>query len=152
MITELTKLLEPHLKPELIAGLSQLISDEVAAKKGLTGVGIKTAFGTIRRLKPNLIERLLEALLPHFIEAISPLYQEFLKAQEAGVSGDLKTFLSSRAAEVTSALLSVTDSRAAKASNATLKGVYQKLRPIAEAQVSAAVPMVASLLNTFTSR
>lgn len=152
MVNDLKALLSPELASELVSGLSELVAQEVASKKGLTGMGIKTAFATIKRLKPNIIDRLIELLLPEFIKAISPLYEEFLALKASGDPSDLVDFMSARAQGVASALLSVTDGRATKSTNAALKGVYQKLRPIAEAQVSAAVPALSKLLNVMISK
>ena len=152
MVNDLKALLNPERASELVKGLSELVAQEVASKKGLTGMGIKTAFATIKRLKPNIIDRLIEMLLPEFIKAITPLYEEFVALKASGDPIDFVSFMSARAQGVASALLSVTDSRATKSTNAALKGAYQKLRPIAEAQVSAAVPALSKLLSAMISQ
>jgi hypothetical protein len=149
MIEQLSALLTPPQAQELTKQLTQLVRDEVASKSGIAGVGIKAAFGALNRVKPDLVDRLVAHLLPSFIEAFSPLYEEFLTLKSAGSASELAAFMKLKSAEVAQALLSVTDRRAEAGANPTLVKVYKKLRPIAEAQVIAAVPAVARVLQGF---
>ena len=149
MISQLQALLSPPTVTELTLQLTQLVRDEVASKSGIAGVGIKAAFGTINRMKPDLIDKLVAHLLPAFLEAFSPLYVEFMELKANGSASDLVAFMTLKRAQVVSALLSVTDRRAESGANPTLVKIYKKLRPIAEAQVSAAIPAVAQVLKGF---
>lgn len=149
MISQLQDLLSPPYHTTLTQQLTRLIHDEVAAKSGITGVGIKAAFSAINRLKPDLVDRLVIHLLPAFLEAFDPIYKEFSELKAQGQVSDLVVFMNLKQAQVVAALLSVTDTRAESAANPTLVKLYKKLRPIAESQVSVAIPAVAKVLKGF---
>ncbi len=142
----LAQLLDPAKAPEVIATLAELVRAEVSAKSGIAGMAIKTAFATLQRAKPSVVEGLLGGLLPDFIAAITPLYAEFAALTGAG-AGDLNSFIERNKGRFVSALLSVTDARAARSPHKALLGVYQTLRPMAEAQVAAALPALAAALR-----
>jgi|GEM_PF-598450 len=152
----LAQLLDPTRAPEVIATLAELVRAEVSAKSGVAGMAIKTAFKTLLCAKPNVVEALLGGLLPDFIRAITPLYEEFARlagAERAGAEraegggADLNAFIERHKGRFVSALLSVTDARAARSPHKALLSVYQTLRPMAEAQVAAALPALAAALR-----
>lgn len=145
-LSKLADLLDPARAPEVISALAELVRAEVSAKSGIAGMAIKTGFATLQRAKPNIVEGLIGGLLPEFINAIAPLYAEFTALTGAG-AGDLNAFIERNKGRFVSALLSVTDARAARSPHKALLGIYQTLRPMAEAQVTAALPALTAALK-----
>ncbi|HEX2878204.1 MAG TPA: hypothetical protein VHO25_01580 [Polyangiaceae bacterium] len=128
----------------VIADAVKVLDAEVASKGGLTGIGIKGAYAVVKGISPNFIQETIDHLLDDFLVALDPLYQEAVAANaspQSHVSGNR-----SRMAE---ALLAITDRRAVSA-RPVLKKTYEKLRPLAKAQVEAAAPRVGELLERHT--
>ena len=138
-------LLDPTQINQVAQACVSLIESEVSSKKGLKGMGIKAGFAAVKRWKPNVISQLVLTLLPEFVDAIEPFYQEFIKSGQA----DFKQYLMGQKDRVIMGLLSVTDLRASKSKHKILVSTYKKLRPLAEAQVAAAMPKLTSVLNSF---
>lgn len=122
-----------------------LIEAEVASKKGLSGMALKTAFKAIKKVKPTIIEGVVRLLLPQFASAFDRIYSQY---QEAQIS-PLSAYFNQAQNDVTSALLSVTDQRALKSTNAFLVKTYNKLRPLGETHVKSALPQLATLLQKY---
>ena len=128
-----------------------MVRDEVAQKRGVSGVMIKAGFKLIERVRPSIIDDLLYSLIPMFIERLKPFYDAYL-THSAGGGGDLGAYLINRAAEVASGLLEVTDERAEKSRMSSLVGAYRKLRPIAQDQIISAMPRLGALLERHLAR
>jgi hypothetical protein len=125
----------------VVSDAARVLDAEVAGKGGLTGIAIKGAYAVVKGISPNFIQETIDHLLDDFLVALDPLYQEAVAANaspQSHVSGNR-----SRMAE---ALLAITDRRAVSA-RPVLKKTYEKLRPLAKAQVEAAAPRVGELLE-----
>jgi hypothetical protein len=131
----------------LVQDCAQLIETRVAGRGGLKGIGLKTAFGLLKSLKPDAVPRALNLLLPQFAEALDPMYQEFAREFRHKGGADFSVFLSDHAQRATAAMLGVTDARADASSNARLKNLYRALRSSAEAEVLAVLPGLAKLIG-----
>ena len=138
-------LLDPSRRAQVVGDFVTLVDNEVASKKGLTGMGIKAGFKAVKKFKPGIIPQLIADLLPEFIQAIEPFYDEFL----AGDQGDIKMFVSSQKDRIADGLLSVTDARAQTSKHKLLVSTYKKLRPLGKAQVMAALPQVGKILSKY---
>lgn len=141
------KLLEPQVRPHVVADCAKLVDEEVAAKSGLSGIAIKAAYAVVKAVKGGIIPEVLDGLLPSFAEKLEPTYQGWL----AG-NGTLPDYFDPRASEVAEALLTITDDRAQKSKNATLRKAYEKLRPTGKKNVEQAVPRLAQLLAKHAPR
>lgn len=131
---------DPERRRAVIAGGATLVEAEVASKRGLSGVAIRTGFATVQRFDPTFVPRALASLMPEFAPAIDPL---FATARE---SGDVERWFVAHAGQVADALLSVTDARAERADHRLLLQVYRKLRGRAREQVMQAAPGLARLV------
>jgi hypothetical protein len=120
-----------------------LIEREVAGKRGLSGMALKTGYGAIRRVRPDIVRVVLEMLLPAFAPAIEPY---FAAGQEHGNVG---AWFARHDGEIADALLSVTDARADRAKNKVLKRTYAGLRGQAREHTVQAVPGVGQVLAGF---
>jgi hypothetical protein len=128
----------------VITDAARVLDAEVASKGGLTGIAIKGAYAVVKGISPSFIQETIDHLLDDFLDALDPLYQESV-AQQASAQSHVVTHRG-RMAE---ALLAITDRRAVNA-RPVLKKTYEKLRPLAKAQVEAAAPRVGELLERHT--
>lgn len=126
----------------LVNDALDVLDQEVASKSGLTGMAIKGAYKLIQGVKPGFLRQVVEHLLDDFLSALDPVYQE--AAAKKRPSG---AYLLEHKDRVADALLTVTDRRAKSAESATIRGAYDKLRPIAKKQVEAAAPRLATLME-----
>ena len=135
------KLNDASTRQRVIDDAVKTIDAEVSDKGGLGGMAIKAAYSMVKGMAPGIIPKLLNNMLPEFMDAVQPFYDQ---AKQGG--GDLKQLFAQRSSEVANALLSVTDSRAAKSDAGSLKKGYEKLRPSAQKHVEAALPRLAALV------
>lgn len=128
----------------VIADAVKVLDAEVASKGGLTGIAIKGAYAVVKGISPNFISETIDHLLDDFLAALDPLYQEAVAANASP-----QAHVTSNRSRMAEALLAITDRRATTARPA-LKKTYEKLRPLAKAQVEAAAPRVGELLERHT--
>lgn len=138
------QLLTAEKRPQLISDCEKLIDEEVAAKSGLTGIAVKTAFSMVKAIKPGIIRESVDMLINDFVEKMEPFYT----AQQGG-SQSVEAYFSARAGEVADALLGVTDARAARSKNGTIKKAYESLRPKGKQHVEAAIPRLSRLVGRY---
>ena len=137
-------LLEESRRPALVKDCVRVIEDEVGSKSGMGGLVIKTAFKTVKAVKPGIIPDVVSVLLDDFVAQLNPVYEEYASASAGG--GDIKAFLVARADRVADSLLSITDGRAKKSRHRTLVKAYNKLRPQGKKQVVTAMPRIGDML------
>ncbi len=125
---------------EVVADCVNLVDEEVASKKGVSSIPVKTGYRLVRSIKPGFVAMATERLLPDFAEALDPLWAAGLS------SGDPARHLVGHGSEAAEALLLVTDERIDQAS-APVRGAYNRLRSTAKRHVEAAMPRLAELLH-----
>ncbi len=128
-------------RAKLINACVDLIDTQVAAKGGLGGVALKTAYGVVKGLGASYIPGAIERLLPEMLTALDPLWSE------GAATGDAAAYLKEHRALTADSLLSVTDTRIAHSSNSLIKTTYQRLRQSVKGDVEAAVPGLADILG-----
>ena len=132
-------------KDALVASCVHLTEGRIAKRGGLRGVAMKTSLSLLKAARPDILPRAMQALLPDFVTALDPLYQDYLVT--ANRRTDFASFLGRRSDDAVSALLGVTDARAARVQNPLVKSVYARLRGGAETEVGAVLPDFAKLLS-----
>lgn len=142
MATPSEILLADETRPAFVRDCEKLIQDEVAAKRGVTGLAIKAGFKTVRAFKPGIIPDVVNLLLPDFVAELEPFHADFV---EAG-GGDFAAHCVAHGGRIAEALLGITDRRADGSKHRTLVKAYRKLRPKAHEQVVAAMPRLGALL------
>ncbi|MEM9071446.1 MAG: hypothetical protein AAGE52_23270 [Myxococcota bacterium] len=130
-------------KPAIIKDCLKLIDDEVADKRGMGGMAVKAGYKAVKGIKPGFIKNVVEGLLPEFAEALDPLHVEAV-----GEGKDIPTFFGQHSGRVADALLAVTDGKAERSTNGLVKSTYKRLRGSAKKNVEAAIPRLASLIQT----
>jgi len=139
-------------KDAFVADCVKLTEGRIAARSGLRGIAMKTGLSLLKAARPDILPRAMQALLPDFVVALDPLYQDFVAAPPAARQADFASFLQRRSDAAVGALLQVTDNRAGRAQNPAIKSVYARLRGGAESEVGAALPEFARLLSNYLPR
>src|SRR4051812_10970178 len=63
-------------KTAVVDDCLELIDAEVADKGGLSGLAIKAGYGVVKGIKPGFIKQAVGDLLPEFVKALEPIYEE----------------------------------------------------------------------------
>ena len=137
------QLLIDSVRPSLVRQCTDLVDQEVASKRGLSGMAIKGAYKTVKAIKRGFVPGVVDFLLDEWVEKLESYYEAFLQ-QDAG---DFVGYITSRRSEVAESLLEVTDRRATTTAHKTAGKVYRKLRPTAKQNVSEAVPKLARIVQ-----
>ena len=141
----LKDILEQYERGPVVDQCVDVLNAEVASKKGLSGLAVKGGFKVIAAVKPGFIRAVIDGLLDDFVEELEPFYADW----SSGGRGDFGSYLVSNSAEVADGLLGVTDRRAEGTEHGTAKKAYLKLRPSAVEHVSASLPRVGALMNSY---
>lgn len=140
--------LAPAKKDALMAECVGLAEDQVASRGGLRGLTVRAGLKMIKAARPDIMQRAVNRLLPEFLAALEPLYQEYASSV-ARQGQDFAAFLGGRPQAAVAALLGVADARVALNPNAAVKSIYARLRGGAEHEVGAALPRFAELLSRY---
>ncbi len=129
----------------------ELVARQVQTKRGLAGVGIKTALKLVTAVRPRFVEDVVSRLLPEFGRALEPYYARSIAdgaAEQSIVADRFRAALVASPAATADVLLRVTDRRVDTAAPAVRKA-YARLRSSAQRHVEAAVPDLAATLADF---
>jgi hypothetical protein len=77
-------------RERLDAEFVSLIRDFIQQRDGLRGVAYRTGFAMLEKARPGIVERAVQKLLPQFIEALQPHYEEFDRAPKGGFARHLQ--------------------------------------------------------------
>jgi hypothetical protein len=136
----------PEKRGHLVDDALKVLDQEVDDKGGLSGIAIKTAYKLVKGVSPDFLRKVVEHLLPDFLNGLDPLYQEAIAKNIPP-----RKHLESNPGRVADALLSITDKRAQNAKNQVVKGTYEKLRSGAKKHVEQAVPRLGQLFEKHAS-
>lgn len=120
--------------------LVAVIDNQVSAQKGLSGTAVKAAYGAAQKVKPGIVRKATDLMLPKFVAALVPFWDA--KPADTAFGAHLATH-SDAAAE---ALLAVTDGEVA-AAKAPLAKAYNSLRGKAKGYVVEALPAVGAAIE-----
>lgn len=137
-------LLNPDTRPRVISDAISLVETEVQGKGGISGMAIKTGYAAVKRFKPSLIPDAVDSLIDRFVDKLEPFYTEWAGQ---GTNGSFGDHLRSQSNTVANALLAVTDERAQQIQADLIKKTYDRLRPMGEKNVEAAVPGLARTID-----
>ncbi|MEB3291730.1 MAG: hypothetical protein VKJ24_01080 [Synechococcales bacterium] len=134
---------DPQKKETLVADCVQLVESQVAAKGGISGLGLKAAYASINSLKPGYVAGAIERLLPEVLDALDPIWSEAVQ------TGNAIEFITNHRDRTADMLLGITDARIETSSNNVLRGAYSKLRNSAKSDVEEAVPGLAQIIHNY---
>jgi hypothetical protein len=138
-------LLTPETQPAVVADCMTLIQQEVSAKSGVSGAGVKLAYKTANTFASGYLQSTVENLLPSFVTQLEPYWADYAASGASGF-GD---YLAKRGDEVSEAMLSITDDAAQGSGRATIVKAYKAVRGSAAKNVTAALPAVGALVDKY---
>ena len=124
----------------------RVLDAEVADKRGIGGIAVKTGYKVVNGIQPGFIRAVVDSLLDEFLSALDPIYQEALEKNIPP-----RDHLVTNPSRVAEALLAITDAKATRAKNKLVKKTYDKLRSGAKEHVMAAVPRLGDMLATYVT-
>jgi hypothetical protein len=130
-------------RAQIVQECVTLVDEEVKNKSGLSGIAIKGAYSTVKAIKPGFVAGVVDALYDDWVAKLESHYDRW----RGGGKGSLAEYLTSRSEDVAEDLLAVTDGRAHTTKYKAASKVYEKLRPSAKKNVSAAVPRLGALME-----
>ncbi|EKV02683.1 hypothetical protein Lepto7375DRAFT_4944 [Leptolyngbya sp. PCC 7375] len=136
------KIQDAAIRASIADDCAKLIDKQVAAKGGLTGMAMKTAYGVIKGVGAGYIPGAINRLLPDACKALEPIWQE------GAAAGDPVKYLSENSDRTADSILSVTDARIKNTNNGVVSGTYKKLRKSVKNDVEAAVPDLAHIIHS----
>lgn len=139
------KLMKSDIRPKLISDCAAVVDSEVASKKGIGGMVIKTGYKAFTALKPNIVPEAVDYLLNDFVEKLDVHYETFSKSGETSFEGWARP----RDMQIANDLLGVTDAIIARSSKTALKKIYAGMRKVAERNVAQAIPAVGRLVDRY---
>lgn len=146
MTTLQETLLAADRRPRVVEALVQLADSEMAAKKGITGTMMKTAYQGVRRTSESTIRKGADRGLPLLAETLEPYWATY----RAAPNGDFGAFLANRSSEVADALLTQADRHADRLEGPLAKA-FSSFRGKAKEHVVAALPGLGRLVQRFAS-
>lgn len=136
---------DPKKRRNVVDDGVSVIEAEVGDKGGLSGLAIKAAYATVKKIKPGFVVGALNHLLDDFAGKVDPFWAAALEK-----GGDPGAHFMAQGPQVSEALLSITDERARNAAGPVRK-TYDQLRPQASKHVREAMPRLAGLLKKHAS-
>lgn len=138
-------LLREDKRPTVVKDCAQLVDDEVAAKRGVTGMMIKGGYKAFKAIKPRIVTDAVEHLLDDFTGVLDGEYQTYLdRNPDKRVPFD--RWAKERDMQIADGLLGVTDDIMARSEKRALKKIYGGLRTVAQRNVAEAIPAVGRLV------
>lgn len=138
-------MLEKTRRPQVIKDCAQLVDSEVASKKGVTGIMIKTGYKAFKAIKPTIVETAVDVLLDDFTKVLDSQYETYLAAHP-DKSTAFDTWAKQRDGEMADKLLKVTDDLMDRSNKQAIKKIYSGLRKVAQRNVAEAIPAVGKLV------
>ncbi len=135
------RLKDKNVKASAVADFVKLIDEQVAAKGGLSGMGLKAAYGAVKGVKPGYISGAIARLLPDALTAIEPIWNEGI------ATGDPVEHLTQNCSRTADMLLNVTDARIQKSNNGIVRSSYNQFRKSVQGDVEKAVPGLAKIIG-----
>lgn len=143
-------LLEPGLRPRVVADCCTLIDEEVASKRGLSGLAIKGGYAVFKKVKKGALSSAVNWLLDEFVEVLDDYFQRY-HALETGRPASYGAYLVANGPAVAESLLCITDRKQQQSTNRAVRGAYGKLRPSASRHTQDALPRVGALVERFVA-
>jgi len=131
----------------VLADSINVLDNEVSKRSGLGGMAIKGAYKMVKGVKQGkLLQKVIAALIPEFIEELEPFYIRF---QKEGKGSGWSDFLRPDYDTIADLFLKVTDTKAKESTNKTARGAYEKMRPKAKKEVMASMPAMNKLMGKY---
>ncbi len=137
-------LLDPQKRPRVASDCEKLVHEEVASKKGVSGMVVKTGFKAVLAVKPDMVKSAVDGLLDRFVDVLDPYWEKY---ESEAPSESFSRWLGERSDPVAEDLLGVTDAVASQSDNKTIRKTYQSMRKTGHKNVAEAVPRVGRVIE-----
>lgn len=132
------QLLNAQTFPRFAGDAEAFVQAEIAKH----GMALRAAFKVVKKLKPNIIERVVREIAPDFVHALEPCYAEYRQSAQ----NDLRAHLLANETAVADAALSAADRRAERIESRTIRSAYDRVRGRAQREVVDSVPEIATII------
>lgn len=135
-------LLATDTRPQVVAAIARVVDEEVGSKSGLSGMALKGAYASARKVKEGIVEKAADAMLPEIAAALQPYWDG---------KGD-KSFaanLQANSSAAADALLKVADDKASNPSYSALAKIYKPIRGKAKGYVEEALPKLGGAIEPY---
>lgn len=134
----------PDVRPAVIDDAVALLDREVAARSGVSGLAVKSAYKVLHSAKPGMVRSSVDSLLDPFADALDPFW-----ATGQATGTPLAQLLPEQQDSMAEALLAITDRRAQASSHKAVRAAYNKVRGMAHKQVATAAQGVGELVDKY---
>lgn len=107
------RLLDPAQRAQVVDAIANVVDQEVGAKSGLSGMALKGAYASAKKMKDGIVTKGVNAMLPQVAAALAPYW-------DAKGDQDFGAHLAANSAEVSEKLLAMADGAAANPDNAAM--------------------------------
>ena len=144
------KLTDDGARKLVIQDCVKVVDEEVAAKKGVTGLVIRGGYKTFKAIRPTIVEEAVVHLIDDFAEVLDRHYDEY-QADEPDSGRSFEQWAQGRDARIADDMLGITDAIINRSNKTALKKIYGGLRTVAQKNVAQAIPAVARLVTKHVS-
>ena len=138
---------DPKVYESVVQDSIRVLDEEVSKKSGLGGMAIKAAYKLLKSIKQGkALRKVLEALLPEFVDVLEPYFQRY---QKEGKGVGWTDFLRPDFETIADGLLAVTDAKSRETDSKKAQAMYDKLRPKARKEVIASLPGLTRMMQKY---
>lgn len=142
-MSDLSQLLVGESRAKTVSNLTSFVEQAISQQSGMTGMALKGGVGAAKKVRPDVIPRGVDRMLPELLGEMQPYWQEF----RASGSEDFGVFLEPKSEEVSDSLLQIADRNVEKVNVGALTKIYQSLRGRAGKLVRPQVPELGRVLQ-----
>lgn len=141
-------LLSPEHKDAVITDLAKTLETHVNQMKGLKGIGLRTTLSMLKSGRADAVPGAMSRLMPGFISALDPMYQQHLSAQaKVGKPTPFSVYLLAHRQEAANLMIGVADRRVEASSNSMLQSGYGRFRDTIASELVNALPALAAVID-----
>ena len=141
-MTDLSNLLSPANRSQVVQELTRLVDTTVSRQSGLTGMALKTAVAAGK--KADAIPKGVDKFLPQIVDELGPYWSAYTASGQQGFG----QFLSEREDEVVKSILDAGDKQV-DSMPGPVKKAYSTLRGKAAKIVGPAIPEFGDIVERF---
>ncbi len=138
-------LLAENTRPTVVTDCSDLVDQEVANKKGVSGIMIKGGYKAFKAVKPGIVTKAVEHLLNDFTVILDKYYENYT-VDHPEKSPGFDVWAKKRDSQLADDLLKVTDDIMDRSDKKAIKKIYGGLRKTAQRNVAEAIPAIGRLV------
>ncbi|SQG63650.1 Uncharacterised protein [Corynebacterium renale] len=139
---DLSVLLDETRRAPLVSDLSALIDRTISEQSGITGMAIKGAAATAKKLQADIVPVGVNRLLPNLLGSLQPHADE-----AAAADAEFGAYLADNVEAVTGDLLKVGDDAIANSDNAAVHRIYKTVRGKASSLIEPVLPELGALIE-----